>query len=123
MRRPPALQTQSVKVRAIADPAAKVRFSGGLLGEARAQLALGDVGTALETFRTLARQEPENPEVYAGIAACYAAMGRYDIARQNYEFALAYAPNDPALMAPLQARSREWGTRIRRHRFASKRHA
>ena len=95
------VQTQSVKVRAIADPAAKVRFSGGLLGEARGQLALGDVGVALETFRTLSRQQPENPDAYAGIAACYAAMGRYDVARQNYEFALAYAPNDAVLLTAL----------------------
>jgi hypothetical protein len=95
------VQTQSVKVRPIADPAAKVRFSGGLLGEARGQLALGDVGTALETFRALTREQPENPDAYAGIAACYAAMGRYDIARQNYEFALAYAPNDPELLTAL----------------------
>ena len=95
------VQTQSVKVRPIADPAAKVRFSGGLLGEARGQLVLGDVGIALETFRTLSRQQPENPDAYAGIAACYAAMGRYDIARQNYEFALAYAPNDPELLTAL----------------------
>jgi tetratricopeptide (TPR) repeat protein len=94
-------QTQSVKVRAIADPAAKVRFGGGLLAEARGQLALGDVGIALETFRTLSREQPENADAYSGIAACYAAMGRYDIARQNYEFALAYAPNDPALLTAL----------------------
>ena len=94
-------QTQSVKVRAIADPAAKIRFGGGLLADAQAQLALGDVGIALETFRTLSRQQPENPDAYSGIAACYAAMGRYDIARQNYELALAYAPNDPALLTAL----------------------
>ena len=55
-------QTQSVKVRAIADPAKKERFGGGLLADARAQLALGDVGIALETFQTLARQQPENPD-------------------------------------------------------------
>lgn len=94
-------QTGGVKVRAIADPAAKLRFGGGLLSDARAQLALGDVGIALETFQTLAREQPENPDAYAGIAACYAAMGRYDIARQNYEIALAYAPNDPALLTAL----------------------
>ena len=94
-------QTQSVKVRAIADPAQKERSGGGLLADARAQLALGDVGLALETFQTLARQQPENPDAYAGIAACYEAMGRFDIARQNYELALAFAPNDPALLLDL----------------------
>jgi hypothetical protein len=95
--------TKDVKVRAIADPAAKLRFGGGLLAEGRAQLALGSVGLALETFRKLQREQPASADTFAGIAACYAAMGRYDIARENYEFALAYAPSDPALLNALAA--------------------
>lgn len=91
----------AVQVRPIADPAAKYRFAGGLLAEGRAQLALGNAGLALETFRTLQRQQPESADVFAGIAACYAAMGRYDLARTNYEFALAYAPNDRNLLNAL----------------------
>lgn len=90
-----------VQVRAIADPGAKFRYGGGLLAEGRAQLALGNAGIALETFRKLQREQPESAEAFAGIAACYAAMGRYDIARANYEYALAYAPSDARLLTAL----------------------
>lgn len=93
--------TQDVKVRPIADPAAKFRYSGDLIGQARAQLALGNEGLALETFRKALREQPESADAFAGIAACYAAMGRYDLTRANYEFALAYTPNDPALLSAL----------------------
>lgn len=92
---------QNVHVRPIADTQAKMRFSGGLLNQARGQLALGNVGLALESFRTLQREQPESADAFAGIAACYAAMGRYDLARANYEFALAYAPQDPRLLTAL----------------------
>lgn len=92
---------QTVQVRAISDPHSKLHYSGGLLAEARGQLAMGAVGLALESFRTLQRQQPGNSDVYAGIAACYAQMGRYDLTRTNYELALAYAPNDPALLQAL----------------------
>ena len=92
---------QKVQVRPIADAATKFRYSGGLLGQGRAQLALGNPGLALETFRTLQRQQPESADAFAGIAACYAAMGRYDLARANYEFALASAPTDRNLLNAL----------------------
>jgi hypothetical protein len=90
-----------VQVRPIADPAAKYRYGGGLLAEARGQLALGNAGLALETFRKLQREQPASADAFAGIAACYAAMGRYDLARANYEFALAYSPDNPALLTAL----------------------
>ena len=90
-----------VQVRAIPYPGATSKTGSGLLAQARGQLALGDVGLALETFRTLQREQPENPEVFEGIAQCYAAMSRYDLVRTNLEFALAYAPNDPRLLNEL----------------------
>src|SRR3954454_18121614 len=90
--------TDGVQVRPLADASAKFRYSGGLLEQGRAQLALGATGLALETFRTLQRQQPESADVFAGLAACYAKMGRFDLARTNYEFALAYAPQDQALL-------------------------
>jgi LytR cell envelope-related transcriptional attenuator len=93
--------TQQVQVRAIPDPSAKYHYSGGLLAEGRGQLAVGAVGTALETFRKLQREQPNGPDAFAGIAACYAAMGRFDLERQSYEFALAYSPHDPALLSAL----------------------
>jgi hypothetical protein len=91
----------NLQVRAIPDPAAKLRFGGGLLSDGRAQLALGNAGTALETFRKLLREQPTNPDAFAGIAACYQAMGRYDLEQANYEFALAYAPHDQNLLRAL----------------------
>ena len=73
----------NVEVRAIPQPGAKWQYGGGLLADARAQLALGSVGLALESFRKLQREQPESADTYAGIAACYATMGRYDLARAN----------------------------------------
>ena len=96
-----ACSAPSVQVRALPDPTAKLRQGGDELANARTMLALGNVGLALEGFRTLEIAQPSNPDVYAGIAECYAAMGRYDVARSNYETALAYAPHDPALLAAL----------------------
>ena len=93
--------TQNVKVRPLADGAAKFRYSGSLIAQGRAQLALGNVGLALETFRKAQREQPPGADTFAGIAACYGAMGRYDLARANYEYALAYAPNDASLLTAL----------------------
>lgn len=92
---------QNYHVRAIADPEAKFRYAGSLIAQGRAELALGNVGLALETFRKAQREQPPSADTFAGIAACYAAMGRYDIARANYEFALAYAPSDRNLLTAL----------------------
>jgi hypothetical protein len=92
---------QNYRVRAIADPAAKFRYGGTLVAQGRAQLALGNVGLALETFRKAQREQPPSADSFAGIAACYGAMGRYDLARANYEYALAYAPNDVGLLTAL----------------------
>lgn len=96
-------ESHQVQVRAIPYPGATSKTGGGLLAQARGQLALGDVGLALESFRTVQLEQPENPEVFEGIAQCYAAMSRYDLVRTNLEFALAYAPNDPRLLNELAA--------------------
>ena len=92
-----------VEIRPIADPSAKLRLGGPRLAQAKGQLALGNVGLALEAFRIVTREQPGNTEALAGIAACYTAMGRFDLARQNYEAALAISPNDPALLSALAA--------------------
>ena len=47
-----------LQVRPVGQTRASSPAAGGLLGEARAQLALGNVGLALESFRTLQRQQP-----------------------------------------------------------------
>ena len=71
------------------------------VAEARGQFALGNVGLALESFRKAARADPDSADAYAGIAACYDRMGRFDLSRRNYEAALAIAPGDPQLLAAL----------------------
>ena len=88
-------------IRPIADPSAKLRPGADRLADARGQLALGNVGLATEAFRKVIREQPDNVDAYAGLAACYDAMGRYDLARQNYEAALALAPRSPALLDAL----------------------
>ena len=90
--------TADVKIRPIPDAAAKLRTGSGTLADAAAQLALGNVGLALEGFRKALREQPNSPEAYAGIAKSYEAMGRYDLARSNYEAALALTPRDPGLL-------------------------
>jgi tetratricopeptide (TPR) repeat protein len=93
--------TGKLQVRAIPDPAAKLRTGGGDLAQAKTLLALGNVGLALEGFRKTLRDQPSNAEAMAGIGACYVAMGRYDLAETNYEAALAQAPQDPKLLMAL----------------------
>lgn len=90
-----------LKIRPIADPSAKLRPGADRLADARAQLALGNVGLATEAFRRVVREQPDNVDAYAGLAACYEAMGRYDLARRNYEAALALSPKSPALLDAL----------------------
>jgi tetratricopeptide (TPR) repeat protein len=93
--------TGKLQVRAISDPASKLRAGAGDLAQAKTLLALGSVGLALEGFRKTLRDQPYNAEAMAGIGACYAAMGRYDLAQTNYEAALAQAPQDPKLLMAL----------------------
>ena len=92
---------QQVKVRPIADPGAAFRNGGDAVAVARGQLLLGNVGLALEGFRTAQRDNPSDPSALAGIADCYAAMSRYDLAQSNYEAALALAPHDRLLLLGL----------------------
>lgn len=93
-----ACASNQMEVRSIADPGAKFRQGGGQVAEARALLTVGSAGLALEAFRKLQREQPTNPEVYEGIAASYAAMGRHDLERKYYEAALAFAPKSPKLL-------------------------
>src|SRR5690349_4185249 len=92
-----------VQVRPIADPAAKFRQGSADVAAARGQLVLGNVGLALEAFRIIQRNRPTDPAAPAGIAECYAAMGRFDLAESNFEAALALAPHDPKLLLGLAA--------------------
>lgn len=93
-----AADNGQLQIRAIADPGSKLRQGNGDLAAARGQLLLGNVGLALEAFRKLQRAQPENVDVLAGIAECYSAMGRNDLARANYEAALAIEPRNSELL-------------------------
>jgi len=86
-----------------AQPDIKVRAAGstaqvGGLAEAKGQLALGNVGLALEGFRTVIRDNPGNTDAAVGIASCYEQMGRFDLSRKWFETALASAPEDVAVL-------------------------
>lgn len=100
-----------VQVRAIPNPGATSKSGDALLAQARGEIALGNVGLALENLRTLQREQPENPEVFEAIAQCYGAMSRFDLVRTNLEFALAYAPNDPRLLNELASSLDQLGER------------
>ena len=91
-------QTADFRIRAIPDAAAKLRPGTALLSDANGQLAIGNVGLALEGFRKALRDQPNSADAYSGIARCYEEMGRFDLARSNYEAALALAPKDPQLL-------------------------
>jgi len=90
-------QTADVQVRPIGDSSAKLR-PGSELADGYAQLALGNVGLAIEGFRKALRQNPNSADAYSGLARAYEAMGRADLARTNYEAALALTPKDPQLL-------------------------
>jgi hypothetical protein len=90
----------ALEVRALGDPAARLRGANSL-AEAHVQLALGNAGLALEGFRKALRTDGESADALAGIAACYATMGRFDLSRSNYEAALALDPHNPQLLLAL----------------------
>lgn len=106
-----ATAPKPVSIRAIADPSA--RIAQGDLATARGQLALGNVGLALEAFRNIQRERPTDPAPLAGIGDCYAAMGRFDLADSNYQAALSFAPRDPALLMGLAGVYQRQGDRAR----------
>jgi len=99
----------AVEVRPIADPGTKMRAGSDSLADAKGQLALGNVGLALEGFRKASRNEPNNAEAFAGMAACYELMRRYDLAQSNYEAALALAPRNANLLAKLASALEQQG--------------
>jgi hypothetical protein len=73
------------------------------VAEGRSQLALGNTGLAIESFRRALRDDPSNLDAMAGLAISYERMGRFDIASQQLERALALAPGDEELLGRLAA--------------------
>jgi hypothetical protein len=62
------------------------------VAEGNAQLALGNVGLAIEAYRKALRDQPDSVAAMTGLATCYDQMGRHDLSRRHYEMALAVAP-------------------------------
>jgi LytR cell envelope-related transcriptional attenuator/Tetratricopeptide repeat len=62
------------------------------VAEGNAQLALGNVGLAIEAYRKALREQPQSAEAMIGLANCYDRMGRTDLSRRQYELALAVDP-------------------------------
>lgn len=88
-----------VEMRARADPLTKaIRQGHPMIAEARGLLALGNVGLALEAFRKVLREQPDDLDALAGLAGCYERIGRFDLARSKFEAALAVAPRNALLL-------------------------
>jgi Flp pilus assembly protein TadD len=83
----------AIEVRSIKQTLAEGRQPANTrLAEGNAQLALGNVGLALEAYRKALREQPDNVEALMGLATCYDRMGRADLSRRHYEMALAVEP-------------------------------
>ena len=111
---------QQLEVRPVGSPAsAETRRGADSLAYADGQLALGQVGLALEAYRVEHRRDPASVPALLGMAQCYDRMGRFDLSRRQYEAALALAPTDAAVLARLaasldQAGAREEAAAVRR---------
>jgi hypothetical protein len=82
-----------VEVRSIKQPLAEGRQPANFrVAEGNSQLALGNVGLAVEAYRKALREEPDSVDAMLGLAACYDRMGRTDLSRRHYEMALAVNP-------------------------------
>lgn len=93
-----AAQPGELKIRPVGEASAKFSPDAAGLAEAHAMLLLGNSGLALEAFRKIQRANP-SAEALEGIAQSYVKMGRDDLARVNYEAALAMRPQDRDLLA------------------------
>ncbi len=85
--------TGDVEVRPIKQPLAPGQQPANFrVAEGNSQLALGNVGLAVEAYRKALREEPDSVDAMLGLARCYDQMGRADLSRRHYEMALAVNP-------------------------------
>jgi tetratricopeptide (TPR) repeat protein len=77
--------------------------SDGRVALGLTQLAMGNVGLALETFRRASREDPQNYRALQGLAECYLQLGKPAVARRSLEQALALRPDIPELYRALAA--------------------
>jgi len=102
---------QQVEVRQIKGPLKTgLQPADVRIAEGHSQMALGNVGLAIEAYRKALRDDPANIEALLGMAAAYDRMGRFDLSRKHYEMALALQPSQSAtydqLAASLQMQGR-----------------
>ena len=87
-------------------PQTKIRSVGGLpssgdVAVGEAELGIGNVALAMETFRKAIRDNPTDVRALTGLALSYQRMGRLDLSRKWLETALATAPDSPQLLNDL----------------------
>lgn len=88
-----ACSGSAIEVRSIKQALAEGRQpADSRVAEGNAQLALGNVGLAIEAYRKALREQPDNVDAMMGLATCYDRMGRGDLSRRHYEMALAVDP-------------------------------
>lgn len=92
----------AIEVRSIKQGLAEGRQpADARVAEGNGQLALGNVGLAIEAYRKALREHPDNVEAMMGLATCYDRMGRPDLSRRHYEMALAVEPANTNVYAQL----------------------
>lgn len=62
------------------------------VASAQALFRRGEYALAIETYRQLLRTQPDNADVYNGLAVSYAALGRHDLSNRFFELALSLDP-------------------------------
>lgn len=87
-------------------PQTKIRSVGALpssgdVAVGEAELGIGNVALAMETFRKAIRENPTDVRALTGLALAYQRMGRLDLSRKWLETALATAPDSPQLLNDL----------------------
>ncbi len=92
-----------VEIRPLGARPTAVAPGSSRVAEGRGQLALGDAGLALESFRRALAEDPQSVAALQGMAASYQLMGRFDLSGRYYEQALAAAPHDRETLGALAA--------------------
>ena len=95
--------TGKLDIRSVGDASFTARAGSDQLSLAAGELAIGNVGLALESYRRALRDDPKSVDALIGIGVCYDHMGRFDLSRRAYEQALAIAPGDQKLYQALAA--------------------
>ncbi len=84
-----------VEVRSISSSLSQGRQPADVrVAEGNSQLAIGNVGLAIEAYRKALREDPASVDALLGLAESYDRMGRGDLSRRQYELALALTPNN-----------------------------